>query len=162
MDEEINTATYKEQQIPSEDVDDDFRKHDPDPQIFKQLSTQIANYFFGSGNDKIIEGINSFAVHLYNIRTSLVENHYPTLIANLVYFPFAFLILLLNAIRMELAQTIAGLLVLLLALFILGVLRGLIKILFRFVGIYRQRFGDEGMEEFMENVEKNGPPPGQP
>ena len=94
---------------------------------------------------------------MYNIRTSLIEQHFPTLIANLVYFPFAFIILLLNAIRMELAQTIAGLLVLCLALFILGVLRGFIKILFRFVGIYRQRFGDEGMEEFMEHAEKSDP-----
>ena len=58
MDEEINTATYKEQPLPNEDVDDDFRKHDPDPEVFKNLSVQIANAFFGSGSDKIIDGVN--------------------------------------------------------------------------------------------------------
>ena len=61
-----------------------------------------------------------FAKDLANFRLYLIANDFPKLIANLLYLPAAFPILLLNVLRIELIQTITAFMLLAFGILISG------------------------------------------
>ena len=69
----------------------------------KDIQKLFTGILFGTKSDKFIDNINFFAANMANVRQVLIENNFPKMIVDLVYFPIVFIILILNALRYEMA-----------------------------------------------------------
>ena len=72
------------------------------PESIKDLGdvqAYLAEVIFGNKPDRLLDSINCFMQDLEYTRSILVENHFPGMPLNLLYFPFFFAIMLFNCIR---------------------------------------------------------------
>ena len=128
VDAEIDTRTAPSEYIKENDKDDHYKhlgKRVGVPQNindFKEFAEMMSAIFLGNQKDKLLDSLNSFLCNLYNVRTVLVENHFPPLILHVLYFPICFVILTLNVVRMEIAQFIMSFALLMFAMVVSGLI----------------------------------------
>ena len=80
----------------------------------------------GENNDIVLLKVNRFLNNFYNIKTALIMNNFPCLIANVAYLPLFLVISILNLIRMEILNMITYFVLLLLSLVFVGAVFGLL------------------------------------
>ena len=86
-----------------------------------------------------------FLLNLYNVKSALVENHFPALIAYIVYLPIFLLVSLLNLIRNEILAVITVFVLLMLSLVFIGVIFGFLMLALKGARIYAGNHGEEGI-----------------
>ena len=91
-------------------------------QDYREFAEAVTTIILGNQKDKLLDSLNSFLCNLYNVRTALLENHFPPLIANLLYFPMVFIILTLNVLRLEIAYYIMSFALLMFSMVISGLI----------------------------------------
>ena len=85
----------------------------------------------GSVPDRFIDKLNTFMLNLSTLRQALITNHFPMLVANLLYAPLVFFVLILNALRAEILSIITTLLLFVLSLILVGAIITLLFVCIR-------------------------------
>lgn len=81
-----------------EEGEEDAYSKMPPMKDFGDLNKLVSNAIFGGKADKIVERVNNFMKDLEDIKAALESCNCPTILTNILYFPFYFLVMLLNSI----------------------------------------------------------------
>lgn len=109
---------------------------------------------FGDRPDKLIDGINSFMVHMENIRYVWSVNHFPLILLNLVYYPCYYAVMILNLIRESMIWWTVGTIMFCIVMAVFGVLGGGVLVIWRGYNIYASRFDWDGKDVDPEELKK--------
>ena len=101
----------------------------------------------GTNKDKFLEKINRFTLNLYNIKSALVSNQFPALIAYAAYLPIMIVVSILNLIRNEILAFITYFVILMISLVFVGVMFGLLLLALKGARIYTENHGEEGFPQ---------------
>jgi hypothetical protein len=83
-----------------EEANEAFSKM-PAMKDFGDLNKLVSEAIFGGKADKIVECVNNFMIDLEDIKTALEQSNCPTMLTNMLYFPFYFIVMLLNCLQEE-------------------------------------------------------------
>lgn len=111
---------------------------------FKDIENTLKKIVFGDKTDKLLDQINTFMVHLENIRHVWSANHFPLLLLNLVYFPCYYTIMIWNCMRESLIWWIVAIILTIIVTAAFGALVGGVYVLWRGYNIYFSRFDWDG------------------
>ena len=98
---------------------------------------------FGGKADKVVERINIFMKDLEDIKTALQLSNCPVILTNLLYFPFYFLVMLLNCIMEGFLWWIIAITIWIVLTGAFGAFVSVIFTLIRSYSIYNSRFDEE-------------------
>ena len=84
-------------------------------------------------------------MNLYNVKTALVQNGFPSLIAYIVYLPIFLVVSILNLIRNEILGVITVFVLLMISLVFIGVVFGLLMLALKGARIYAENHGEDGI-----------------
>ena len=107
----------------------------------------MKNYLLGTNKDILLDKINRFTGNLYNIKSALVSNNFPALIAYIAYLPIFLIVSILNLIRNEILTCITYFVVLMISIVFVGILFGILIMAIKGLRIYTENHGDAGFEE---------------
>ena len=108
------------------------------------LRQLISRVIFGDKNDKVLNCINTFMMHLDNFRIVLIQNHFPALVVHLVYYPLFFLVMLLNCLKEMFMWWITVIILFGVFLAAVGALFTVCFLAYRGYTIYTERFDESG------------------
>ena len=98
----------------------------------------MKNFILGTNKDIFLDKTNRFLMNLYNVKTALVHNGFPALIAYIVYLPIFLVVSILNLIRNEILSFITIFVVLMICVIFIGVLFGLLMLALKGLRIYAE------------------------
>ena len=102
----------------------------------------MRTFILGTEKDIILDKINRFLYNLYNVKSALIHNGFPSLIAYVAYLPIFLVVSILNLIRIEILQVIVVFVCLTISLVFIGVVFSLLMIALKGAKIYAENHGE--------------------